>query len=188
MARFLSRILASGSVLALAAAQGSPTATPPAPVAVFVMRHAEKATNDPRDPDLSDAGRARAGALATMLRHAGVTHCFATELKRTRQTLEPLAAAVGLEVETLAAADPGAFVERLRALPAGSVAVVAGHSNTVPAIVRGLGGELARLQGTPSGDQIPDAEYGRLMLLLLAPPEASERPVLRSLELHAGDP
>jgi broad specificity phosphatase PhoE len=123
-----------------------------------------------------------------MLRNAGVTHCFATELKRTRQTLQPLADAIELEIDSIAAADPNALVERVRALPSGSVAVVAGHSNTVPAIVRGLGGELSRLQGTPSGDQLPDAEYGRLMLLLLAPPGAPERAVLRSLELHVGDP
>jgi hypothetical protein len=31
---------------------------------VVIVRHAEKATNDPKDPDLSQAGHARAETLA----------------------------------------------------------------------------------------------------------------------------
>ena len=58
---------------------------------VFLVRHAEKAKDDPRDPTLSDAGRRRAEALDALLVRVDVTHLFATEYKRTQQTLEPLA-------------------------------------------------------------------------------------------------
>jgi hypothetical protein len=35
---------------------------------VVIVRHAEKATNDPKDPDLSQAGNARAELLARILK------------------------------------------------------------------------------------------------------------------------
>ena len=49
------------------------------PIQVFVVRHAEKNTDDERDPTLGDSGRDRARELARVLRRSGVTHLFATE-------------------------------------------------------------------------------------------------------------
>src|SRR5690348_2764504 len=63
---------------------------------VILVRHGEKATDDPRDPSLSPAGEARARALAAMLAKAGVTHLFATQYRRTQATISPLASATGL--------------------------------------------------------------------------------------------
>jgi broad specificity phosphatase PhoE len=152
----------------LAACAGSPRpaspASAPPPVAIFLLRHAEKAANDPKDPDLSDAGRARAAALATLLEHAGVTHLFATDMKRTRQTLAPLAAKCGRTVAVVPAESVDRQVEALRELPPGSVAVVAGHSNTIPAIARALGGTAGDVTASPDGDLLPD--YGRLLLVI----------------------
>lgn len=107
---------------------------------VIFVRHGEKAKGDPRDPSLSPAGAARAAAVATTLRAAGVTHLFASEYRRTQATLRPLAAASGLAVATIAASDGAALLTALRGLPPGSVAVVAGHSNTLPGLIRGLAG------------------------------------------------
>ena len=60
---------------------------------MFLVRHAERADAGMaaakmagRDPDLSDAGKARANALAAMLKDARITAIFTTEYKRTRQT------------------------------------------------------------------------------------------------------
>jgi hypothetical protein len=39
---------------------------------VVVVRHAEKAASDQKDPDLSPAGRARAEALARILKDSGI--------------------------------------------------------------------------------------------------------------------
>ena len=74
----------------------APTAT--GATTVIVVRHAEKATDDPRDPSLDAAGRLRAQALAAALEDAGVTALYATQYKRTRATVEPLAQRLGLAV------------------------------------------------------------------------------------------
>ena len=44
------------------------------PKTIVLVRHAEKSADDPRDPNLDDAGVARARALARTLEGAGVTH------------------------------------------------------------------------------------------------------------------
>ena len=70
---------------------------------IFVVRHAERADAAPgasammdSDPDLSAAGKARAQSLASMLKDAKITAIYTTRYKRTKQTAEPLAAALGL--------------------------------------------------------------------------------------------
>jgi phosphohistidine phosphatase SixA len=122
-----------------------------APVTVILVRHAEAepTTAERRDPGLTEAGRERAQALGRLLAHAGATHLFSTDLRRTRETLAPLAEATGLAIQAVPAAAPGQQVQRLRALPAGAVAVVAGHSNTVPGLVAALGGEARELVQDP---------------------------------------
>jgi len=108
------------------------------PKTVIVVRHAEKATDDPRDPNLSEVGVARAQELARMLEHAGVTHLYASEYRRTQQTLEPLSLLTGAVVQAVPARDPAAVISAIEQLPRNAVAVVAGHSNTVPALVGAL--------------------------------------------------
>src|SRR6266576_4605291 len=66
---------------------------------VILVRHAEKniEPNNP-DPDLSPAGEARAQELARMFSNAGVNAIYATEYKRTQETVKPLADRLGLSV------------------------------------------------------------------------------------------
>lgn len=112
----------------------------PTPGATYiVVRHAEKASADPRDPALSDAGRSRAEALAAQLHDLPVDAAYATGYRRTQQTTAPAARTHGLVVRTYDAKLPAAaFVARLRRdHPSGTVLVV-GHSNTVPGIVAAL--------------------------------------------------
>ncbi len=165
----------------LAGQDGSTEA--PLPVTVFLLRHAETAadTRTDRDPGLSEAGEARAAAVARLLGSAGVTHLFGTEYRRTRETLGPLAAAVEREVETVGAAEGEALLAELRGLPPGSVAVVAGHSNTVPALVEALGG--APVGGLERGALAHD-QHDRLFLVVLPTAGAAAR----SLELAVGAP
>ena len=56
---------------------------------VVIVRHAEKAANDPKDPDLSEAGRERAQTLARILKDGHITAIFTTEFKRTQETAAP---------------------------------------------------------------------------------------------------
>jgi phosphohistidine phosphatase SixA len=158
------------------------------PTLVFLVRHAEKGGGDVKDPELSEAGSRRAATLARMLEHARVTHLFATEYRRTRETLRPLAERIGMEVTVVPGRAQEEQVTRLRELPPGSVAVVAGHSNTVPDMVRALGGEVSDLTTTELGEMLADDEYDRLFLVILrspAPGAASSSPT--TLDLRYGD-
>ncbi len=113
-------------------AQGSPRATEPGPGA-----EPRQETMMATDPELSAAGRARAEALAAILKDAGVTAIFATEYKRTQQTAAPLAKLLGATIQTISSKDTAALVGRLNS--ARGTVLVVGHSNTVPEIIKGLG-------------------------------------------------
>ncbi|MBA3385017.1 MAG: histidine phosphatase family protein [Chthoniobacterales bacterium] len=108
----------------------------------FLVRHAEKAeaasgSQDAKDPALSEAGRARAESLATLLKDAGISAIFATEFKRTQQTAEPLAHAGSLAVEVIPAKETAGLVSKLKETQGN--ALVVGHSNTIPDILKALG-------------------------------------------------
>lgn len=107
----------------------------------IVVRHAERATDHPRDPSLSAAGEARAQTLAARLVGRRLDAIYSSDYRRTRQTVAPTAEAQRVGVRLYDAAQPAAdFVAGLRAAhPTGTVLVV-GHSNTVPPIAAALCG------------------------------------------------
>ncbi|MFT5051532.1 MAG: phosphohistidine phosphatase SixA [Chlamydiales bacterium] len=139
-----------------------------AALTVFFVRHAETetSTSTTRDPRLSQDGEQRAASLARLLSRAHVTHLFASEYQRTQATLAPLAEQRTLDVSVVPAGKADDLVGTLRALPAGSVAVVAGHSNTVPQLVAAVGGQAAELVDHPKyGKMLADTEYDRLFVV-----------------------
>ena len=136
-----------------------PSSAPPAAdsVVVFVVRHAEKVEDGSQDPPLTAAGRARAALLARTLGDVKLTGAYATDYRRARATAEPAARAAGLEVRLYDPAKPAELAARLRAHP-GRYLVV-GHSNTVPGLVRALGGN--------PGPDVSEADYHGLYVVLL---------------------
>ena len=140
------------------------------PTTVFVVRHAEKGP-EPEDPGLTDEGRRRAVELARVLQDARINALFATQFKRTGETLAPLAAALRTKPVLLAAADLNGLIARLQALPPGSRAVVASHSNLVHLIV-------ARLSGIRL-PQLTDADYDRLFVVTITGKGTGSAVVLR---------
>ncbi len=116
--------------------------------AVFVVRHAEKASdaNDPGVP-LSRAGRARAIKLAALLGKAGVTAISSTDTVRKyaakdadgKPNLAPLAG-------------------RLKAEHAGDVVLVVGHGDTIPPLLKAL--------GCAEEVEIPASRYEDLFLVV----------------------
>lgn len=132
-------------------------------VTVIFTRHAEKAAAQPKDPALSDAGQKRAQLLASMFADAGVTAIFVTEYQRTQQTAAPLAARVHVKPVVIPASDTAGLIKAIRDLKSG-VVVVIGHSNTVPAIITGLGGPAVT---------ISDPEYDNLFVLTVGPAQGS---------------
>lgn len=133
---------------------------------VYVVRHAERAdggatpgtmSGAPADPLLSAAGSARADHLAAMLADAGITAIYATEFKRTQETARPLAVKTKVSVSTVAAAQTPALLNQLKTKHANDVVLVVAHSNTMPAIIKGLGGpDIA----------IGDNDYGDLFIIV----------------------
>jgi broad specificity phosphatase PhoE len=135
--------------------------------AVFVVRHAERADAGTTgasmmkdDPELSPAGRARAQALARLLRDTGIRTIYTTELKRSQHTAAPLAEALGAKTVTVAANDVDALLEKVRA-ETGDVLIV-GHSNTIPQILSGL--------GAPGTVTVAENEYDNLFIVLRGTP------------------
>ncbi|MBB4638342.1 phosphoglycerate mutase family protein [Longimicrobium terrae] len=138
---------------------------------VVIVRHAEKAViQGESNPPLSEAGQARARALADSLASWNVDAVVTTQYVRTQQTAAPLMAARGLTpVVVSTAAEGGAenhpaqVAAAVRALAAKTVLVV-GHSNTVTQIMQALGGPAAR--------DLCDGEYSNLYVMVLKPGQA----------------
>ena len=124
--------------------------------AVIVVRHAEKADQSP-DTALSAKGRARAKALADLLRAAGVTHIITSEFRRSQETAAPLAKALGLTAEQVPARDLPALAARLHALDPASIVVIVGHSNTIPPMLAVL--------GWPNTLDLHDGDYDDVFVL-----------------------
>ena len=113
---------------------------------VIVVRHAERAdgvaTMAPAsDPELSEAGKARAQKLAAMLGDAGVVAIYTTQYRRTKDTATPLGDKIGVSYEAVPSGDMAGLVRKIKSHKSGAVLVV-GHSNTVPVLVKALGGPV----------------------------------------------
>jgi broad specificity phosphatase PhoE len=156
--------------VAQAPAAAPPPARSPLPALVIVVRHAEKATEPKDDPPLTAAGQERAKALAATLAESGVTTILTTQWRRTKETAQPLATALGLTPEVVATdSAKGVEVHADEVAQAvgrhpGGVILIVGHSNTVPAIIAALGG--------PKVEPLADTAYDNLFLLTAGPGEA----------------
>jgi 2,3-bisphosphoglycerate-dependent phosphoglycerate mutase len=131
------------------------------PLTVILVRHAEKAVVPPenKDPDLSPAGLARAQDLARMFGNTGITAIYATQYKRTQQTVKPLSEKIRLPVTQVEAKKTPDLVKQIRAHQAGAVIFIAGHNNTVPEVIAALGG--------PQLPIIPEEEFDNLYFLIV---------------------
>lgn len=127
---------------------------------VVLVRHAER--DSPENDALSAAGRKRAQLLASMFREAGVSALFTSEATRTKQTAEPLAQALALTPQVIAS-DLDAALDQIR--EAGALAIVVGHSNTVPELIGALGG--------PPDLQIQENEFDRMFVVGVGPDAVS---------------
>lgn len=133
------RTLAVGAALVVGAFMGGPFArAAAAQEAVYIVRHADRANDESTSP-LSVEGLARAARLADMLRDAGITDIFVSEYQRTAQTAAPLASRLGITPTAVPADDPGALLRKIRRTGPKARVLVAGHSDTVPALLTALG-------------------------------------------------
>ncbi len=132
---------------------------------VILVRHAEKAAAT-GDPELSDAGRERARALARSLAGFRLDGIIVSQFRRTLQTATPTAEAQHLLPVTVPSgedlvAGAEAVAAALRRMHPGSSALVVGHSNTIGPIIAALGG--------PRLPDLCDGEHATLFLLQASP-------------------
>ena len=140
---------------------------------VFLVRHAERATEPAQDPPLTEAGKARAEALARLLSGAGVKAVYTSQFARTKQTAEPLAKLLGVPVNPVPLAvkpdKPREVSEQsIRELKskieghAGGAVLVVGHTNSIPDLIRELGGDVV--------PNIPEDKFDNLFVVTVYAP------------------
>ena len=127
---------------------------------VIIVRHAEKII-DPNNPDvdLSEAGYARAKEIAREFGDAGINAIYATQYKRTQETVKPLADKTGAPVTVVNSKGTADLLAQIKAQHSGQTIFIAGHNNTVPEIVEALGG--------PKYPVIPETEYDNLFIVTI---------------------
>ena len=127
---------------------------------VILVRHAEKKIEPENpDPDLAPEGVARAQEIARVFAGAGINTIYATQYKRTQQTVKPLADRTGVPVTLLDSKQTDELVKRIQTSLRGQTIFIAGHNNTVPAIASALSGEHF--------PDIPDSEYDNLFIVTI---------------------
>ena len=165
-------------VVVLACVAFTPVTTALAPfkvTTVYLVRHAEKQATPPADPLLTAAGTARAERLAMILAQAGLKAIYTSQYLRTQHTAKPVAQSLGItptviNVET-SPAPPGqtmgsqmsapslqAFVDKITQHP-GETALIVGHTNTLPAIIGKLGGDVV--------PTIPETDFDNLFVVTI---------------------
>jgi len=123
------------------------------PITVYLIRHAEREDEPKQDPPLRKEGVARSQALARLLSNAGIKAIFTSQYTRTKQTAEPLATKLGLTVTPFTLkpnpSNPRQIAEESTAEVtnkilehAGQSVLVIGHSNSIPDVIKMLGGDV----------------------------------------------
>jgi phosphohistidine phosphatase SixA len=123
------------------------------PTTVFLVRHAEKEDEPKQDPPLKKEGVARSQELARILSVAGIKAIYTSQFIRTKQTAEPLTAKIGVTATVLtikpnpsnlrliAEESTAELVNKILQRP-GESALVIGHSNWIPDVIKMLGGDV----------------------------------------------
>jgi broad specificity phosphatase PhoE len=144
-------------------AGGVGAATSPEPTTIYVVRHAERISEEDRDSPLSPLGAGRARALVEVLGESGVDAIYVTQYRRTFQTAEPLASHLGVAIltdTTTGGTEPARrLARRVLERHRGERVLIVGHSNTVPAIVHALGG--------PDLPELESGRYGDLFIITI---------------------
>jgi phosphohistidine phosphatase SixA len=129
------------------------------PITVYLVRHAERADEPRQDPPLTERGTARAQELARILGNANIKAIFTSQFARTKLTAEPLAKQANVAVTSISLSvnpsNPRQISEQSTAEVtnkilerAGESVLVVGHSNSIPDVIKMLGGDI-----TPTIDE-----------------------------------
>ena len=143
------------------------------PTIAILVRHAEKDTSPADDPGLTAEGTKRAERLAALLRKSEIKAIVTSQFRRTKETAKPLADAVGIPAKVVQLdSDPngpgGLKVESLQKSlqplkeHPGETVLIVGHSNSVPEMIRLLGGDTV--------PEIAETDFDNLFIVTLYAP------------------
>lgn len=124
---------------------------------IIIIRHAEKNDDGTKNPSLSAEGKLRAERLNKMLNEFKIDKLYATPYARTTETIQPIATERKLEINKYSASDKD-FSKNTISNERGKTIVIAGHSNTCPALVNTLIKE-------EKYKELDENEYGKLWIL-----------------------
>lgn len=124
------------------------------PVTVYLVRHAERADEPRQDPPLTEKGTARAQELARVLATANIKAIFTSQFARTKLTAELLSKQANVPVTSISLSvnpsNPRMISEQSTAEVAnkilergGESVLVIGHSNSIPDLIKKLGGDIS---------------------------------------------
>lgn len=127
---------------------------------VILVRHAEKKIEpNNEDPDLAPEGVERVQEIARMFGDSGLNAIYATQYKRTQQTVAPLVNRLQLPVTTIDARQSAELVRSILTTNRDQTVFVAGHNNTVPEVVNMLSNQNVPL--------IPESEYDNMFIVTI---------------------
>lgn len=127
---------------------------------VILIRHGERDKPKPNEPPfpgprLNKDGQARAKLLVQVLGKSGIQAIYVSRFVRTKEMAQPLAAQ--LRLSTIDITEAPDIRKDILAKHAGQTVLVVGHADTVPQVIRELGG----------GEQpeIDDREFDNLFVV-----------------------
>ncbi|MES2764760.1 MAG: phosphoglycerate mutase family protein [Bacteroidota bacterium] len=127
---------------------------------VILLRHAEKDSQG-ADPILNADGQLRAQELTRILSNVTVSNIYTTPFNRTRQTITQLAESKGLTaIEYDANISAAQLANKVKAENKGKTAVVVGHSNTIPELLKSFSNNSFVVQ-------IAESQYDNLFIASL---------------------
>jgi len=131
---------------------------------VIFVRHAEKAAMPADDPGLSEAGKQRAMELARQLSEAdvvaGIDAIYSTSYRRTEETVQPVATALGLAINSYDAENTETVMDQIVRQHKGRIVLVVGHSNTVPELIGNMG-------ASKKVPEIQEGEYDNIYIVTI---------------------
>jgi phosphohistidine phosphatase SixA len=150
------------------------------PTTIYLVRHAEKVTDDPtnNDPLLTAKGTARAIALVEVLKKSAIHNIYSTNYKRNTATAMPLAKKLKMPIKIYDSKQPKIEAVAILQANEGKNILIVGHSNTVLETIEALGGKKPI-------DSISDSDYDYLFQLIISPDGKTDVKVLHYGEMNS---
>lgn len=135
-------------------------------VRIVLLRHSEKATDDPKDPSLSERGNNYARSLQEFFSETKFDGAFSTPYKRTRNTIQHVAEANNLKIQDYQPLSIDGILKTINEENLSSV-IIAAHSNTVTHLVN-------KLVSSAGLSELDETDYGKVFIVNFFPKDQTK--------------